>query len=169
MKNFEQNYVRAVDGELGDPEVEAAIRQELERCGEAADSIEVDRAFLSQFSRGARTVEMKNGDFFSHQVLSEIRRLEGSEHPAVLRQAGRLPLWLRLATGGALILAVALVMTLALQPYDRESEIGMTTRVLAVHTFADGIDATPITTADDHYAVVWVSGLDFLPENYRIQ
>ncbi len=169
MKDFEQNYVRAVDGDLDDPAAIEAVREELVHRGEQVDSIEIDKAFLDEFSRGVRHTELKNGDFFSHQILERIRDEEAAPQAARQTAGGGLMLWPRLAISGALMLLVAAVMTIALQPYNRQAEVGLTTRVLSVHTFEDGIEATPLSTSDDHYAVVWVSGLDFLPEDHSIQ
>lgn len=172
MKNFERNYVRAVDGEPLAETERGQLERELAGRGLPANAIDREREFLARLGRDARRPELPSPDFFNSQVIGRIR---GERRAAETRggAAGTPQLaaaaWFRLALGGALCLIVATLMTLALRPYDRALESGLTTRVLSVKTYHDEVQATTLATDDDHYAVVWMSGLDFLPENHRIQ
>lgn len=168
MKNFEEEYVRLVDDETRDGP-DRVLRREMEDRGLGVGALHADRRFLRVLARGARRREIEHPEFFNEGILDRIRREDAVGERADRRGGAGLPVWLRLAFGGALCLMVAAAMTLVLRPYDRSSEVGLTTRILDVREFRDGVTATPLATSGNHYAVVWVSGLDYLPEERVVQ
>lgn len=177
MKTFEELYTEAVDGILNESD-RVTLEAEMVKRGISPDDILRDRALRKILSENVPQPTFTNQDFFRHSLLDRIRR-EANNTSADAARASRkftwlrwsrcLPAWQRLAWGAAFSLAAAIALTITLKPYESHDNQPLTTRILSLHEFADGISATAMTSSSSHYAVVWTDGIEYLPAGSRIQ
>lgn len=156
MKTFEEKFTAWVDGKLAGAEL-AEFERSLEpaQLAERGDAQKLG-ALLRDFGRGPA---LGNADFFNAQIL---RALERPAAPA-RRSFWSLP---RLAWAGACCLALALAVFALTVPGTRERSAGGSVyraRVLTAEPGDKTIYASSFT-AGDRLAVVWLDGLEDLPD-----
>lgn len=171
MKKIEQLHAQAIDGKLDEADHRQLLKL-LAAKGESPESLERDRRFSSMIGAAASRPTLDNPDFFNHSLIDRIRREDAAASRSAAEAHGKrrplLPLQARLAWGGAACLAAALALTLILKPYETRQNQTRTTRILALHEFAKGTSATAIASPSNHYAIVWIDGIDHLPSDTRI-
>ena len=155
----EEKWTAYLDGKMS-----AADRAAFER-GNPEAAAEKDRHDVlakALRSRAASPV-MKNADFFNESILRQIQP-EPQRKPA--SAAPLWPLW-RLATAAlACLAAVAAIYVFMVK--DRQGQQSRyVAQVLDVKAGDELLSATALDA--DGLAVVWIDGLDFLPDDYVLE
>ena len=171
MKTFEERFTAWVDGCLEGPEL-AAFEKELEAHPEALE--EKDSALrLGELMRThLRPEALANGDFFCHQLLE---RIEADQPPAAPEPARvRRGFWTlpRMAFSGAFCLLLAGLLFFSTVPKTRQQvqeNQEYVANILSAHTDDPGITATAFHSKEDDVTVLWLDGLKYMPENYKLK
>lgn len=170
MKTFEEKFTAWIDGELsGQPlvdfETELATIQDAEADKSAAHK-------LGNLLRAhARAPELKNADFFNHHLMQAI---ESGEHCAEVQAKGASSWWTipRMAWSGAFSLAIALALFAVLIPRGPvENPTGgeYVSQIIKSNSEDPAILATSFQSKKDNVTVLWLDGLDYVPENYKLK
>lgn len=172
MKNFEENYIRWLDGDLP-VSLRVGFEQELKNRGiplsEQAGQIRLGSKLKEYLGADS---ELQNADFFNHRIMERIRRDEAASAPgtASRQPAGWFGLsrFARLAWAGVFCMAVAAALIMMLRPFNNPPA-PVATRVLQAEPYADGVAATILPARENQYAVIWLDGLDYIPAEHTIQ
>jgi hypothetical protein len=166
MNPFEEKFTAWVDAKLSGGELEA-FEKELNAHPEAGkDKEEVlkIRALLRQRPTASR---LTNPDFFNHQLLQRIAAETPLRPAAGLRRTFFRPLP-RFVLAGGLSLGVAFALYEGLVPKSPDDDIKSDYFVRVVDTWpADpSISASTVYDPDNNLTVVWLDGLNSVPESY---
>ena len=162
MKTFEERYTAWIDDSLtGDALI--AFEKELAERGETTDS-KKEMADLQTFFRVyLPTPALESPDFFNHSLLEKLD--EAEKKPT--RTGWSMP---KLAWFGGLSMATALVLFLAIIPKKSEthSQSAYIAQVISARSADPNISATAFQkdpAQEDDVTVVWLDGLEYVPEN----
>jgi anti-sigma-K factor RskA len=156
-----EQWAAYVDGTMGAGETAAFEREHPYAAGEKASALKIQRALRRNFPPPI----LRNPDFFNQQILREI----ASESRRSDRNAGRNGLWSlwRMALAGACCLVVTAVIYMVFVNGRQPQHDRYVAQVFSVKAGDDGLDATLLDA--DGLAVLWVDGLDQLPNDYALQ
>jgi hypothetical protein len=160
MKTFEEKLTAWIDGELTGDELVAFEREfggRPQLLAEKSAASALGELLRSQSAESRLT----NADFFNHQIMERIRTAEAVPD--------RRPFFTlaRLAWSGALTLLVAGLLfhfLIPVGPQRNPSEAEYLAQVLDSHTGDPAISATAFHSAKDNVTVLWLDGLDYIPE-----
>jgi len=173
MKTVEEKMTAWIDGTLTGSEL-AEFEKELGREQiisekEAAQQI---GALLRTHSRGP---ELKNADFFNHQLMQRIKADQAagmSSKRGAAFQIGSLFLSLsRMAWAGAACLLIALVLFATMIPGARRSNPTpgqYMAEILNAHTDDPTITASAFHSKAGNVTVLWLDGLNYLPDGDKL-
>ena len=182
MKTFEEKFTAWVDGRLTGPEL-AAFEKEIEAHPEALAEKE-SALRLGDFLRAhIAAPPLRNADFFNHQLLQQIHAAQPA--PA----AARRPIfWTlhRMAFSGAFLLLLSTALYFAAVPNTRRevrhnaqyvsnilnaraTDPSITANVLNAHSDDPNVTATSFYSKDQDVNVVWLDGLNYMPQNHKLK
>jgi anti-sigma factor RsiW len=161
MKTFEENFTAWVDGKLPDDE-----RLEFESA--LGDEAGIEKARLLMMGtllrRHSPAPPLANADFFNHQLLERIAREEQAA-PRPRRTAWFVP---RFLWAGASSLAAAALLFHFLIPVGPQVNPAPSNEYMAqfnnVRSTDPAVTATAFHSKKDNVTVLWLDGLDYLPE-----
>jgi anti-sigma factor RsiW len=162
MKTFEEKYTAWVDGKLS-----AEERLEFEATlGEDAGGDKESILMMGTFLRGhAAPPPLANGDFFNHQLLERIAAETKALSPARRTTSWFVP---RFIWAGASSLAGAALLFHFLIPVGPQANPPSSTEYTAQFYNARSVDpavsATAFHSKKDNVTVLWLDGLNYLPE-----
>lgn len=176
---FEERYTAWIDGELTGEEL-AAFERELDARGRAeADRDRSDALRIGKLLRRHRAPEMPRAEAFNQELL---RRLQSEGQPAAVPlNETPAPGTYRTRTKLAWAAAIALLVSVALLrgPHgDRSTTATIVpvpparpaiAEIITAVTHDPDISVTEILAEKDGLAVLWLDGLDYLPESYQLQ
>ena len=171
MKTFEERYTAWIDGKLQGADLAAFERELEDRSAAEADRQSVHQ--LGDLMRRYSSCELRNADFFNHQLLARIERDADVDSTAAPVRSFSLWPWLRLAVAG--LAAVALGWGIARvtmptpvgQPPRQES--AYMAKIIDPKPLEPGVSASVIEDVDDNLTVLWLDGLEYLPASYELQ
>jgi negative regulator of sigma E activity len=169
MKTFEEKFTAWVDGELAGDEL-AAFETELANMHDA----EADKLAAHQLGDLLRehgcAPELANADFFNHQLMQRIEAETSEPKVAPERRAFSWSL-ARLAWAGACSLAVAFALFWFVIPTAPQAapEPAVAAAQISAHSDDPAITATAFQSKKNHVTVLWLDGLDYMPENYALK
>jgi hypothetical protein len=169
MKTFEEKFTAWVDGKLAGDEL-AAFETELANIHEA----ETDKLAANQIGDLLRehgcAPELTNADFFNHQLM---QRIEAETPKPKASPERRVYPWslARIAWAGAGSLAVAFALFWLVIPIapQTSSETAVAAAQISAHSDDPAITATAFQSKKNHVTVLWLDGLDYMPENYALK
>lgn len=159
----EEKWTAFIDGRLSADEAAAFARDNPDAVAEKAAANKIAHALR----RHSPSPLLRNGDFFNEKILREISPTTPRvESHSASRAPSFWSLW-RIALGAAACLfAVAAIYATFVKgnesPVDR-----YVANVLSVHAGDDLLSATVLDA--DGLAVVWIDGLDQLPNDYVLE
>ncbi|MBS0660003.1 MAG: hypothetical protein JSR82_17320 [Verrucomicrobia bacterium] len=170
---FEARYTAWVDGLLP-PAEKAAFERELreQHALEADSERQAQEALRSALRTHLAPAPLPNGDFFNHQLMERIRRDAAASE--VRGQPAGLPwyrsIFARLSLAGATTLCLGLLGYRALIAPNMEQrpETAYLTRVVNAKSDTPGISAVPLEYKEEGVAVLWLEGMEHLPEAYAV-
>ena len=162
MKTFEEKYTAWVDGKLSDQE-----RLEFEATLEADAGMDKANLLLmgALLRRHSVVAPLKNGDFFNHQLLE---RLEAESKVPAAR--ARRASWFvpRFLWAGATCLGAAFLVFHFAVPVGPQVNPPPNNEYMAqfnnVRSADPAVTATAFHSKKDNVTVLWLDGLDYLPE-----
>jgi negative regulator of sigma E activity len=169
MKTFEEKFTAWVDGQLKGREL-SEFELELANVKDA----QLDKLAVIQigdlFREHGRAPELKNEDFFNHQLMQQIEAELPKPAVAPLRRkfAWSLP---RLAMAGAFSLLVAFGLFHTLVPKEQPAASEAQGVVQVINTKGgQDINVTPFYSQQDKVDVFWLGGpgLKYVPDK-RVQ
>ncbi len=165
MKTFEEKFTAWVDGELTGREL-ADFEAELPHALDAR----LDKLAAHQIGdlcrEHGRAPELKNEDFFNHQIMQQIEAELPKPTPAPARRkfAWSLP---RLAMAGAFSLLVAFGLFHAIIPQQQSATPEAQGSVVVTNIKGgQDINVTPFYSQQDNVNVIWLGGpgLKYVPD-----
>ncbi len=166
MKTFEEKYTAWIDGQLTGAVLEK-FEAELRDSAEAA----LDKTGALQLGELLRThatpPPLGNEDFFNHQIAERIR----AETPAPARQSSPWS-FVRLASAGAFCLLIAGLLfhyAIPVGPQQNKSEAEYVAQILDASPGDPTISATAFHSKADNVTVLWLDGLEDLPEDSALE
>lgn len=155
LSPLEEKLTRYVDGLLSPEEAAAFEREHPEAIAE--------RSVTQRLSQTLRThteaPSLQHADFFNHQILREI------EPPHPVTRPSRWSLF-RLTLAGATCLLVAFATFRMLVPAKSPPRPYLA-QIMNIKAGDPGLSADVIES--DGMTVVWMEGLDFLPDTYTLE
>jgi hypothetical protein len=168
MRTFEEKFTAWVDGEMSGSEL-VEFEAELSKTPGALSDCR-DQQKLSAFLRThAAPAELKNADFFNHQLRERIEADQRTLMPAK-REHSFWPLSRLIWAGALSLFAAALLIrfTIPFGPHEIKTESEYLAEVLNTRTGDPAISATTFHSKEN-LTVLWLDGLDYLPENYAVK
>jgi hypothetical protein len=160
MRTFEDNLTAWIDGELSGDDLVAFEKEFGGRANLLSEKSGANS--LGELLR-AHTIgsTLTNADFFNHQIMERIQ--VAAPDPV------RAPFFslARLAWAGAFCLLVAALLfhyMIPLGPQRNPSEAEYLAQVLDTHTGDPAISATAFHSTENNVTVLWLDGLDYIPE-----
>lgn len=169
MKTFEEKYNQWVDGALGGKELE-----EFEVLLDSMPDVKKDRNEARQLGSLLRThlipKELENGDFFNHQLME---RITVDASPAKTPKQRPFFSWSlpRMAWAGAFCLILAFVLYQFLAPnimHEPPSAQDYMAQILEVQKGDPSISVSTFQSKKNEVTVLWIDGLDYLPDDYGL-
>ena len=170
MKTFEERFTAWVDGRLSGPEL-AAFERELADHPEAAADYEDAHKLGALLREHSVAPRLTNVDFFNIQLEQRIK----SEMPRAVAPTQKSRSWSfgllpRLALGGAFCLLSAFALFKTMIPTGSPVEKSpYFAQVVEAWPGEPNIYATTVYSAEDNVTVLWLDGLDYLPDNSLLQ
>jgi hypothetical protein len=157
----EEKWAAYVDGHLGNGEAATFEREHPDAAYEKAVTLK-----MREFLRGSSPAPvLRNPDFFNRQILREIApEAQPADRP--ITRDPLMSLWRFALAGACCLVGAAAIYTTVIKGNDSRRE-PYTARVLSVKAGDDALDATVLDA--DGLAVVWIDGLDPLPNDYVLQ
>lgn len=171
---FEARYTAWVDGQLNVADA-AAFELELreQHSLDAVSERESQHALGAALRTHLAPTPLPHGDFFNHQLMERIRADVAASEAATHSPAPALVPWFRsifarLALTGAAVALVGAVgyRTLISPQMEQRPETAYLTRVVDARSNTPGISAVSIDYKDEGVAVLWLDGMEYLPEGY---
>ena len=155
----EEKWTAYLDGKFSARDAAAFERDHPEAAAER----ELHTRILSAVRLHSPAPQLRNADFFNERILREI-----SPRPATAPTPGRAlwPLW-RLALASACCLLIAgAIYAMFVRGHEGKPD-GYLAQIVSVQAGDASLDATVLDA--DGLAVVWIDGLDQLPNDYVLQ
>jgi anti-sigma factor RsiW len=172
MKAFEEKYTAWMDGRLSEGERQA-FERELEAHPELGGLVGAlaDREHMGQIGRvlreGLESPVLGFPEVFNQQLMDRIAREETAELAVSQRHARRWRLsWLALAGTTCLLMAGGLFKWMIPKSQKAPQYLA---QITSVRTGDPSIWATPVYNPNENLTLLWIEGLDYLPENYSLQ
>ena len=168
MKTFEEKFTAWIDGRLTGADL-AAFERELEAHPEALGEKEAAHEIGNLLRTHLKPAPLPNPDFFNHQILSQIRVPASVTAAAPVR---RLTFWSLpwMAFCGAFLLLLSTALYFAAVPNTRR-EVRQNKQyvenVLNAHSDDPTITATSFHSKQDNVTVLWLDGLQYVPQNQK--
>ncbi|MEA3188427.1 MAG: hypothetical protein QOD99_2257 [Chthoniobacter sp.] len=165
MKTFEENFTAWVDGTLNSQE-RAKFEASLVSLQEAEAEKTAAQRLGSLIREHVPAPEMSNADFFNHQILRQIE--ERHSAPEQAKAGGIFWTLPRMAWAGAFCLAMAgAIYGVAVPKTVRQAAAGQeyVAKILNAETDDPAISATAYHDDDENVTVLWLGGLDYIPED----
>lgn len=157
----EEKWAAYVDGHLGAGDAAAFEREHPDAAAERAVTMKIREALR----RNSPAPMLRNPEFFNRQILREIApQMERAEPPA--SRAALLPLWRFALAGACCLVAAAATYTAVVNGNDSRRDRYIA-QVLSVKAGDDALAATVLDA--EGLAVVWIDGLEQLPNDYVLQ
>ena len=156
----EEKWTAYLDGKLSAQDAAAFEREHPEAVAER----EMHARLISAVRFHSSAPKLRNADFFNERILREI-----SPRPAEAPKPARSlwPLW-RLALAGACCLTVtAAIYALFVRGHEGGVGHDYLAQVVSVEPGDNLLGATVLDA--DGLAVIWIDGLDSLPDDYVLQ
>jgi anti-sigma factor RsiW len=170
MKTFEEKLTAWIDGELTGRDCEE-FEKELNAQPEAAVDAAIARRIGELLREHRPEAVLKNADFFNHQLMQRI----AAEEPAGARAADSHPSVFplgRLAWFAAFCLAMAAGLyesAVSKGPYQNKAESHYLAEILDAKPGNSNITATAFHAQKTGVTVLWLDGMDYLPESYDLK
>ena len=164
MKPFEEKFTAWVDGRLTGNELaafEAELAQRENAGAEKSGALRLGALLRENY----RLPELKNPDFFNHQLMQRIDA-ETAKPAVPERRASFFPSLPWMTWAGAFCIAMVLALyalVVPKNPVDNPSGNEYVAQILEAHTGDPAITATTIHSKDNKLTVLWLDGLDYLP------
>jgi len=164
MKTFEEKYTAWIDGRLSGSDLadfEAELARTDHAAGEKEDSIKLGTLLRSNY----KAPELKNTDFFNHQLMQRIAAEQPTVKPATQPAATSWSLS-SLAWAGAFCMAiVAGIFFFAIPKGGVQNTTGneYVAQITNVRSDDPAITATTFHSKDNKLTVIWLDGLEYLP------
>ncbi len=196
MTTFEERYNAWIEDRLSGPEA-AAFERELEARPAPAEERRDSAKLGALLRQHAAPPRLTNGDFFNHQLMARIAADErvAAPRPVARWDAWK---WSMPHLGWAGVCALLLCFTLsrsvvapsgppsaipvvatmgaALSPIagggagpSAAGPLAYSAQVLDVHAADPSISATAVHFDQEDVTVLWLDGLDYLPDDYQLQ
>lgn len=177
MKPFEELYTAWIDGSLAGGELAEFERTLPDRAAAEADRAQA-RACGDLLRRHPAPV-LSNADFFSYQLMERIAAEERPARPAAATPSrARLFTWPGLAWASAFC-ALALAGGYYAGQNDRFHRVPLTStgitptryegNIIQVSSEDPAIYPSIYSDPDDGMKVLWLDGLDYLPDTYTLE
>jgi anti-sigma factor RsiW len=155
----EEKWTAYLDGILSAQDAAAFEREHPEAVAER----ELHARLISAVRLHSPAPKLRNADFFNERILREI-----SPRPATVPRAERplWPLWRLAAAGACCLLAVGAIYAVLVRSNEAKAD-RYVAQVVSVKAGDDQLDATVLDA--DGLAVVWIDGLDPLPNDYVLE
>ena len=155
----EEKWTAYLDGKLSTQDAAAFEHEHPEAIAER----ELHTRIISAVRLHSPAPKLRNADFFNERILREI-----SPRPATAPKPERAlwPLW-RLAFASACCLLIAGAIYAMFVRGHEGNQDGYRAQIVSVKAGDDLLDATVLDA--DGLAVVWIDGLDQLPNDYVLQ
>lgn len=177
MKTIEERQTTWMDQTMPADE-RAAFEAELSSA--ERNYLEQERAIVADLREGLRhhlaAPPLEAPDFFNHRIMQTIREEEAVSQPAdtPAGEASESSFWHRLgrlAWLGAGAVALAVVLTASMIPRGGEhAPIDYSAQVIQprVPADVDGISAVAFHSEESDLTVLWLDGLEYLPDTHAI-
>ena len=157
----EEKWTSFVDGRLGTEEAASFAREHPEAAAEKIATATIAQALR----RHSPAPVLRNADFFNEKILREISPvLRRAESPST--QPSLWSLWRMALAGACCLLAVAAIYSAFVKDNDPRRD-RYVANVLSAEAGDDLLSATVLDA--EGLAVVWIDGLDQLPNSYVLQ
>ena len=155
----EEKWTAYLDGKLSAQDTAAFEREHPDAAAERAMHVRIARAVREH----SPAPLLRNADFFNERILREI-----APRPALapVPRRGLWSLW-RLALAGACCMVAATAIYFAFVRGNDAGRERYLAQVVSVNT--DDADVTATVIDADGLAVVWIDGLDQLPNDYVLE
>lgn len=170
---FEARYTAWVDGQLSAAETVAFERELREQHAlEAEAEREAQAALRSALREHLTPAPLANGDFFNHQLMERIERDAAASQ--VRTRPAELPwfrsIFARLAMLGAATMFMGVVgyRSFVAPNMEQRPETAYLTRVVDAKSNTPGVSAVPLEYKEEGVAVLWLEGMEHLPEAFAV-
>lgn len=164
MKPTIEQICAWIDGEMSEAERLAFERD----SGDALQALEQEKRSvgkLGELLRAAPAPNLKNQDFFSSQIASAIEGESPASETASSRTGRRFSEWFfPIALSSAAAVALLVVSNFESEP-KREHQ---NTQVLATVVDNKNVSVVAFQMPDSELTVIWMDGLDYLPDSHSV-
>ena len=157
----DEKWTAFVDGRLGAEEAAAFAREHPEAAAEKAAAAKIAQALR----RHSPAPVLRNADFFNEKILREIAPVQPRAESAPARPS-LWSLWRMALAGACCLLAVGAIYSVFVKNGEQHRD-RYVANVLSVHAGDDLLSATVLDA--EGLAVVWIDGLDQLPNDYVLE
>jgi len=164
MKTFEEKFTAWIDGKLSGSEL-SRFEAELEQIKNAGAEKEAALQLGALLRENYKAPELKNADFFNHQLMQRIEE-DTTREEAPAKRASNFWSLPRLIWAGTFCMAmVAGLFFFAVPKGAVENPSGneYVAQITNARTDDPSITATTFHTKDNKLTVLWLDGLDYLP------
>jgi anti-sigma factor RsiW len=171
MKTFEEKWTAWLDGQLSGPELsefEASLADKAAAQAEKAEAKKLGELLKRELS----AYELKNEEFFNHQLREKIVQESGEQRPERARRISTSSWWTvpRLLWTGTASLAVFLICTVFVMHQERPPEESQyLTQILNARVdpvVSPNGTVSIFEVKQDRVTVLWTEGLQSLPAGY---
>ncbi len=171
MKTFEEKWTAWLDGQLSGRELsefEASLPDKAAAQAEKAEAKKLGELLKRELS----AYELKNEEFFSHQLREKILQESGEQRPERARRNSTSSWWTvpRLLWAGTASLAVFLICTVFVMHQERPPEESQyLTQILNARVdpvVSPNGTVSIFEVKQDRVTVLWTEGLQSLPADY---
>ncbi len=170
MKPFEERFTAWVDGKLTGSEL-AEFEAELAEVKDSAEDKAAAHEIGNLLRQHYQPAELTNIDFFNHQLMQSIQP-NLPESPPSRTHSRSAPSFSWMAWSGSVSLILAFMLfqlVIPEAPQRNPSPAEYVTQVINAHTTDPAIFATALPSKEGDPTVLWLDGLDYLPENYALK
>ena len=187
MKTFEEKFTAWVDGQLTGPEL-IAFEKELEAHPDAPVEKQAALDLGDLLRTHVAAPPLRNADFFNHQLLLQIEAQQPEAARTAATPAHRPVFWSlrRMAFSGAFLLFLATAFYFAAVPQTRREvrqnekyvsniltgryhDPNITANILNARSDDPGITATSFYSKRENVNVLWLDGLNYMPQNHKLK
>ncbi|SRR5581483_4542070 len=169
MKTFEEKFSAWIDGQLTGDEL-ADFERELATRPDADAEKFAAHQLGDLLREHVATPRLANADFFNHQLMQRIAADEAQPAPAPRRAFfWTLP---RMALAGAFCLLLSFAMYFVAVPKTQrqiEARQEYVAKILNAHSDDPAISATAFHDKQQNVTVLWLDGLDYIPDHQQVR